>query len=279
MKTFLCLLLLVPAAHCFQKEEREEIRRTLRFQEQKEPRRILIDNTHGSIVVTGYAADSVQLFAMRRTRAESDDKFREAMEDVKLELKEQRNRIEIIVEAPWRNKRGGMNYYGYRYYGYDVEFDFEVKVPKNVEIFLRTVNDGDIEVRNFDGPFEVKNVNGSVEMIDIAGSGRASTVNGSLRAVFRDNPTDDCAFQTVNGKVEVTFQEPLSAELELKTFNGNAYTEFDAIPLPRPPMVAQERKGKKVYRRENWYSVRVGEGGPRLSFDTLNGNIHILKHQ
>lgn len=279
MKITVCLLILVCIAQGFQKEEREEFKRTLRFPEKRERLTLLVDLTHGSISVTGYDGDSVQLSGVRMTRARTEESFRESKEDVLLVLNERRNKVEIIVDAPWRNRWGGVNDYGDRYYGYEVVFDIDVKVPRNVDVLLRTMNKGDIDVRNVSGEFEVKNVNGDIELSAVEGSGKVSTVNGNVVVEFLKNPVGDCSFRTVNGKIQVRLRDPLSADLAFKTFNGKAYTEFDVTSLPHEPLQREERKGKKVYRRSTWYSVRAGSGGPSLSFDSLNGNVHVLKHR
>jgi len=278
MKVLLCLLLLVPAAHCMQKQEREEIKRTLKFQEPGPSARLLVDNVYGSIIVVGYDGPDVQLVAVRTTKADSDRKMEEAREDVTLDINEQRDRIEVVVEAPWRSRWGGMHDRGYRYYGYTVSYDFELKVPRTTGLYLRTVNDGDIEVTDVEGEFEVGNVNGDVTMTNVAGSGKVGTVNGSLEVSFRKNPSNNCSFRTVNGKVDVTFQESLSADLVLRTFNGKAYTDFDFAPADRPKLRKEEKRGRKLFRLGDDYTVRVGEGGPQLAFDTLNGNINIKKY-
>lgn len=278
MKTLLCLLLLVPAAHCFQKQEREEIKRTLKFQEPGPSTRLLVDNIHGSITVVAYDGSEVQLVAIRTTEAETDRRLQEAREDVTLDIKEHRDRIEIVVDAPWRSGWGEIRNRGYRYYGYTVSFDFELKVPKKTGLHLRTVNEGDIRVTDVEGEFEVRNVNGDVTMTNIAGSGMVGTVNGSLEVTFRKNPSNDCSFHTVNGKVDVTFPDNLSADIVLKTFNGNAYTDFDFVPADRPRLKMEEKRGRKLFRLGADYTVRVGEGGPQLAFDTLNGNINIKKY-
>lgn len=279
MKTLLCLLLLVPAAHCFQKEDRQEITKTLKFQNPSGEHRVLIDNIQGSIAVEGYDGTDVELVAVRTTRYESDERLKEANEDVTLATKENRDRIDVVVEVPWRNRWDGWDNWGYRYYGYEVSFDFTVKVPRNAAVYLRTVNEGDIHVTGVTGNFEVKNVNGNVELKEMRGSGRAGTVNGSLDVTFAENPRDNCSFQTVNGKVTVALRDPLSADLLFKTFNGKAYTDFDFSVLPRRPGTIKERHGMKVYRSGDEYTVRVGTGGPRLAFDTLNGDINIVKHE
>ena len=66
--------------------------------------------------------------------------------------------------------------------------DFTLQVPEQTSLILKTVNDGDILVRNIKGDFTVRNVNGHIELQDIAGPVSCRTVNGRIRAAFREDP-------------------------------------------------------------------------------------------
>ena len=266
----------VSIAHDF--EDKQEIKKTLRFQGSGEMRSILVDNIRGSIDVRGYDGDSVELVVHRTNYADSQDKLAEAREKVVLDIKEEKDRVLLYVDAPWRTT-DGVNYRGWHYYGYDVECDFELRVPMKTNLYVKTINDGEITVRDINGEFEAQNVNGGIEMENIAGSGKACTVNGPVKAVFSKNPEKDCKFKTVNGKVDVEFPNGLSADLNLKTFNGSVYTDFDVVGLPRKAAGFESHGRRKVYMSDRSFSVRVGKGGPELSFDTLNGNVHILKRE
>jgi hypothetical protein len=259
-------------------EDKQEIKKTLRFQGSGETRTILVDNIRGSIDVRGYDGDSVELIVHRTNFADSEDKLAEAKTNVNLDIKEEKDRILLYVDAPWRTSEG-VNYRGWHYYGYDVECDFELRVPMKTNLYVKTVNDGDITVRDINGEFEVKNVNGGVEMQNIAGSGKACTVNGPVKIKFSRNPEKGCTFKTVNGKVDAEFPEGLSADLNLKTFNGSVYTDFEVVGLPRKVANFESHGSHKIYMSDRSFSVRVGNGGPQLSFDTLNGNVHILKRE
>lgn len=259
--------------------EKEEIRKTLKFAGHTGVPRVLLDNLNGSISVVGYDGEDVELVGHKSIRAESSDKIREAKEDVTLVIKEERDRVSILVDAPWRTENGGSNYQGYRWYGYDVTIDFELKVPRNCMLFVKTINDGEITTQDFEGDFEIRNVNGGITMTGAAGSGKVASVNGPVNVTFRKNPASNCRFYTVNGTVEVEFQEQLSADFVLKTFNGKVYTDYDIVNLPRKEPTFEQGKRKKVYRSGQSFAVRVREGGPELAFETLNGDIRILKHQ
>jgi DUF4097 and DUF4098 domain-containing protein YvlB len=147
-------------------------------------------------------------------------------------------------------------------------------VPARLRMTLKTVNDGDIDVGNITGDFDVHNVNGDINMKEVAGSGRVSTVNGDVAVSFRKNPAGECSFKTVNGEVDVEFPEPVSAALRLKTMNGDVYTDFPVKHVAEKASFT-EKRGKKVYKSGDSFVVEAGEGGPELTFDTLNGDIYI----
>jgi len=65
----------------------------------------------------------------------------------------------------------------------------------------------------------------------------------------------------------------------MKTFNGNAYTDFDVTALASRPAVREQRDGKFIYKRSEFYGVRAGQGGPQLKFDAFNGDIRIRNRE
>lgn len=260
-------------------KDREDIRRTFRFSPSAASRKILVDNVNGPISLTGYRGDSVELVVHRTIRAESQSRVKEAKENVNLEITEEPERILLYVNAPWRCKDGSVNYRGYEYYGYEVTYDFELKVPVKTDISLKTINGGDIDVKAIEGSYAVENINGEVEMRSIRGAGKASTVNGSVRVTFSGNPASPCSFTTINGEVDVRFQGGLSADLRLKTLNGEVFTDFNVTGLPPKPVASETGRKKKIYRSGDSFFVRVGSGGPELTFNTLNGNIYIVRNE
>lgn len=256
--------------------EKDEIKKSFRLSE-NDHRQLVVDNINGEINVVGYDGDTIELVAHREIKGESSEKITEAKQDVKLNIKEEKNKIILYVDAPWRTS-DGINYRGWHYYGYDVIYDFDLKVPHKTSLYLKTVNHGKVLVQSVEGEFEVKNVNAGIEMSDINGPAIVRTVNGPIKVSFTRNPGSECSFKTVNGKIEVVLHDGLNADMKLKTFNGKVYTDFDVSSLPRDDRTVEEHNGtRRIYRRGDSYTVRVGKGGPEFSFDTLNGNIYVLK--
>ncbi len=258
-------------------EEKEEIQKTLRFQDPSRPKELGVDNVYGSIKVVGYRGQEVQFTAHKTIRGRNKEKIRQAQEEVSLEITEEGNIIDLYVDGPFRSCQKGRKWRRWRNPGYQVQFDFELKVPIETSLYLKTVNEGDIRVENVKGEFEVKNVNGGITMNEIAGTGEARTVNGEVKVVFSRKPESACSFRTINGDLEISFPINLSADFRLKTFNGEIYSDFPVTYLPAREPVRDHKKGKFVYKSDRFFGVRVGQGGPEIKLDTLNGDILITK--
>ena len=259
------------------RSEKEKIEKSFRLQA-ADQRQLVIDNINGEINVVGYDGETIELVAHREIKAESNEKIEEAKREVTLEIKEEKNKLILFVDAPWRT-RDGFNDRGWHYYGYDVIYDFELKVPHKISLYLKTVNHGKILVKDVEGEFEVRNVNAGIEMTGIDGPALVRTVNGPIKVSFVKNPGDECSFKTVNGKIEVVLHDGLNADIKLKTFNGSVYTDFDVTSVPRNDRTVEVRNGsRRIYRRGEYHTVRAGKGGPEFSFDTLNGSIYVLKN-
>jgi DUF4097 and DUF4098 domain-containing protein YvlB len=83
--------------------------------------------------------------------------------------------------------------------------------------------------------------------------------------------------KTLNGNVDATFPATLSADFVLKTRHGELLTDFDVEVLPQPVAAAERRNGKFVYRSNDAARVRVGQGGPEISMETMNGDVRVIR--
>ena len=240
-------------------------------------RSLEIDNVWGSIEVVGTDSDQARLTVSKSIRAESKDKLEQARKEVALDISEQEGFLKFYVNGPFRcHCDDGC---GHREFdGYIVKMDFQIQVPHDVDIRLKTVNEGRVVVRDITGNFLVRNVNGDVEMASISGSGTARTVNGPVKVSFRRNPREASDFQTVNGAVELRFARDLAADFRFKTFNGSIYSDFPVAALPVRPMQEEHHGAKVVYRADRYTGVRIGTGGPEIKVQNLNGDIRILEN-
>ena len=218
------------------------------------------------------------MVANKTIRAASQDELRTARQEVKLDIRDKANTINIFVDQPGHERSAvSSSHSHWDNPGYEVSFDFELRVPRQTSIHLWTVNDGEIRIESIAGDFDVNNINGGIDMRGVAGSGRVHTINGPVKVVFANNPKGDSSFASLNGDIEVVFPRSLSADLRYKTFNGGVYTDFMITALPAAAGTAQRRNGKFIYKSNDFSSARVGTGGPELRFDGFNGDVRILQ--
>jgi hypothetical protein len=237
-----------------------------------------VSNVNGSIYVVGSDRQDVEMTADRTIDPHRRDGFRETRRNITLDATESADTVRICADAErcgcgttdlrlrdsWRDWDG-------------VTVDFTVRVPKNTRLKLCTINHGAVTVEGVDGDFDVSNVNGGIEMTGVRGSGRAETVNGRVNLTFAASPKAASSFKTVNGRIEVVFPQDLAADLRMKTVHGGLYTDFDVTALPSAPVVAERRNGQFVYRSDRFAAVRVGRGGPQITFEGVNGDVHVLR--
>ena len=260
-------------------EKTEKIEKSFRFTDVKGKNLLIVDNVFGSIKVTGYDGDEVFVKAVKTIHAKSDEEVEEAREEVYLDITEEGDLIELYVDGPFRDSgRRSRRWRGFWRSGWEVHFDFEIKVPKATLLEVKTVNDGEITVSRIDGDYEVHNVNGGISMEQIEGSGEVYTVNGDVTVDFTKNPERDSRFGSLNGEVKLYFLSRLSADFRLKTFNGEIYSDFPVEYVPaKAKTVSENKKGKYVYKTGRTTTVRAGKGGPEIELDGFNGDMFILK--
>jgi hypothetical protein len=251
----------------FSVEEKETVQRSLEFA--PGARKLLdVENVNGFIHVTGYDGATVEMVANETIRGRSQDRIEAAKREVVLDIADRSDIVRIVVDHPGKCRNGNNGNGCFNYNSnedqYSVKYDFEIRVPKSASVRLRSINSGEIRAQGVQGDFDVEHINGAIQLEDMSGSGRAHTINGAVHVSFSANPKSDCSFHSLNGAIEVSYPGNLSAELRFKTLNGGVYTDFPPAVIPAATSSSPQR-------------VRVGNGGPEMEFESLNGNIKILQ--
>jgi hypothetical protein len=252
--------------------EEETVQKTMTLA--GEPGRIVIDNVEGFVHVSGTDGNEVRVSAHEIIRAETDADAQEAKKEVSLQFTEKPGTVSVYYDAPWRCHDGQGGCRGEQKHFYNVTYDIDVQVPRTARLVVSAVS-GDIRVGSTTGDFEINDVNGGIKMSDVAGAGDVHTVNGPVTVSFSSNPRGPCSFKSINGQLEVYFQPGLSADLLFQTMNGGIYTDFDVTARATAAAQGEQRDGKFIYRSKGPHGARVGQGGPELSFNTLNGSIRL----
>jgi len=205
-----------------------------------------LENVNGRVSIEPWNREEVQI------EAEKAASSQEALDEIKIEIEGEGQRIDVKTRFP----RGGL------FGGGGGRVDYRIRVPVRASLDLRTVN-GEVRVERMDGSVRASTVNGGVKVYELAGPVDASTVNGSIHAGYR-KPVEDGRhnFSTTNGSV--TIEMPGAAgDFEAHTVNGGISTDF---PL--------QVSGKIGPRR---LKGRLGSGRATFQIRTVNGGVKLIK--
>lgn len=245
------------------------------------PHQVEIDNVFGSVDVRTGPAGRVTVEIRRAAEARRADDLELAFTEVTLLVDERPGHLDLGQDGPFRCNDDGFPRANRRRAGrfgcdwdpdYEVEWRWTVVVPADVDLEVSTVNGGDLKVAGVRGRVEASNVNGGVELSGLAGEVEGSTVNGEIRAEFARPPAEPASFETVNGEIELTLPASTGAELGFETMNGEIFTDFEVAAVPQRATAKRDGGGHR-YRIDRDAVVRIGNGGPRIDCQTLNGDI------
>lgn len=68
-----------------------------------------------------------------------------------------------------------------------------------------------------------------------------------------------------------------SADLRVRTRNGDVLTDFDTTPLAPETSTLESRGTMRVIRSSRTVGARIGQGGPEVSIETINGFVRVQK--
>lgn len=242
---------------------------------------LVIYNINGFINVEGTSGNKVMLDVNKRITAKNNEDLNTGKQEFKLQFEQKGDTILAYIAEPFDSRPKQRNWEGRndRRIEYDFTLDFTVKVPREMNVRVSTVNRGDVTVRDVAGALRVRNVNGAISLTNARGVTDAHTINGNVEANYLASPPDKSSYYTLNGDIKVSCPANFSADLLFKTFQGNFNTDFsDLEVLPAKVTKNEERRGEKtVYKLDKTTSVRIGSGGKTLRFETFNGNVYIKK--
>jgi DUF4097 and DUF4098 domain-containing protein YvlB len=242
---------------------REDFSKTLPL---KAGERFSLENVNGGVAVSTWKEDKVEIKAVKVARNDEKD-----LKDV--EIRVEQSAGHVSVKAIWPKYRRHFN----------VNVDFEIKVPEGVILDeVETVNGG-IEVTGRYGRAAVGTTNGSVSVEDASGELRAYTTNGGIQVSRFEGKLDA---ETTNGNIRLeglTFKDGISAE----TTNGSITLGIDSPEALNADLLARTTNGhitvdfpvtlKNLTPSKHRVEAKIGQGGPEISLETTNGSIKITK--
>jgi hypothetical protein len=263
--------------------EKIKIEKTLRFPSISPDNVLEIYNINGSIQIEGYDGQEVLATVELTISAKTTALLEKGKSEMTLGLLEDDSALVLYNKAPFiHNQRvdGDCDCNNWRRdLQYDFSFDFKVKVPRGINLQVRTVNEGDIAIDGMNSNVSAHHVNGNVTLTQMGGSVEARTINGELLVRHTKAPVGGNSYYSLNGDVNVYYPGEPDADITFKSFNGSFYTDMDRLEVQPPAWTKEvtEKNGSTKYKLTQKNNIKVGKGGNVLAFETFNGDIYVKK--
>lgn len=269
-------------------EVKSDIFETIPSNEFESGNEVVVKNINGFLEVEGYDGDEIQITGERELWKERGSVGNSEIEDYQLKWVARDGIIFIYVDAPGVEidfNEGRINYnMSWNDRGRDrnrikFNFDLKVKIPRSMDIDVSTINGGNLIVKKMEAGIEASNVNGSVKVIDAMSYTEANTVNGDIEVWFAKSPTTDMDFHTVNGTIEIYSPKDFGAIVTFESLHGDLYTDFDNVKrLPNQLNRAESRRDNH-YKISSNAPIQIGNGGPSMNFELINGSVYIRERE
>jgi len=257
--------------------------------------RVEISNTAGSVTVTGWTRNEVEVTG---TLGEGVERLEFSSADevtrVKVILPQKSYRVgstELVLKVPAGSSlaintvsaditaRGVLGSQRLMAVSGDVETEAAAE-----DVECKTVS-GDVTVkgRGKSGLLTVTTVSGDAELTNVAGEVNGNTVSGNLTVVTgetsrsrlrstsgnlsldgRVTPDARLDFESISGNVRLDLKGTVNGEFDVSSFNGNIRNCFG----PKPVRTSEYAPGREL-------RFRQGSGDARVRIKTLNGDISI----
>ena len=209
-----------------------------------------LENVNGSIEVSVWDRDVVQIVVEKRAKGRSADDAKEILRESKVRIDKSGDDISVRMD------RKSWNFGNNR----ELSVDYTVRLPGMFDAKLESVNGG-VRAVGLNGSVSAETVNGGIDLTGIEGSFTAQSVNGDVEVELKESSgTNPLVAKTVNGDIKVSLPVGIGAHVTAKTVNGRIHTNL--------PIEVKGWIGKKL-------AGNVNGGGRPLHLETVNGSIRI----
>jgi len=221
---------------------------------------VSVGNISGDIKITPSTTGKVEVLGFKR----GDSRY---FDRIKADVQQTSRGIVVCVlyddnsycddNGSHSNRRGGDRNWG------DVRMDLEVAVPTTLEVSASSVS-GDVDVTGAHGDVRANTVSGDIRLDRLhASSVRANTVSGDVEVrVDEFTGNGDLSFNSVSGDITLDAPRDFGADIAMSSISGDVNSDF--------PLTLGSRS-----MRRGGMEARVGNGGRRLDFHTVSGNLRL----
>ena len=281
-KISLCLCLLIVGVVQAQKHN-ETIKEEVQFPNQSSENLLVVNNVDGSIIVEGYSGNKVQVVGDLEIKGNNTRQLEQGKSEISMKVTSHNDIIYVYLDSPYTKFNPETGRYGHsnnnNWSGnrYHYRLDIKIKVPKNTNLELSAVNNGVVEARNISAKnITASNINGPITLENVSGKTYVDALNKDISISYSKNPTEESTYKSLNGDINISVQKGLNADVKFKSLNGEIFTNLETQNRPSAQKI-EKTKGKKgtKYKMDKGSEFLIGEGGVKLYFKLLNGDVTI----
>lgn len=290
-KVKLIISMMVICTWSYGQQHTETVRQEIVFEQPPADNVFYLANINGDVTTEAYNGDKVLLEARVSLEAESPEQLKQAQSDIGIGRMDLQDTVIIYVKNPcnpfgkrkdnWKGKT--KTEWGYSWEqnckqrdSYSYTIHFTLKVPAQINLYVSTINNGDVSVKGVRGNLALYNVNGSIAMEEGAGITTAYTINGDVDMIYSQTPGGSSRYYTLNGDINAWYPQNFGADISFKSRNGDLYTDIKELEY-QPMMIEKSSASENgiAFRVEARSSIKIRNGGVQLDFETFNGNVYI----
>jgi DUF4097 and DUF4098 domain-containing protein YvlB len=220
--------------------------------------RVILENLNGGVQIRVWDRPAVQVDAVKRAHR------RDRLAEARIEINASEGHIRIKTEYPDWNQTFRSDE---RRYDNPAIVDYALTVPRKALLESIELVNGSIDIEGAEGSVKASSVNGRVMARGLQGEARLSTINGSLQAAFLQlNESNPISLTSVNGNVTLIIPSNANAAVRANTVHGGISNDF-GLPVRHGEYVGHDLSGQ------------IGNGGPRIKLENVNGSIRITHQQ
>jgi DUF4097 and DUF4098 domain-containing protein YvlB len=204
----------------------------------------------GDVRITTGRNNEIKIEAIKRVRHRNADEAKRLLAQLRIEVTQVGNRIEVRTWYPRTSGRG-----------LSAEVDYAIVVPPTAAVAVRTIS-GDLSVNGVRGEVRAESTSGNVDVIATPNVAVAKTISGDVRA--RDiGAASGLMLSTVSGSVVAT-------GLKVRTLDAGSVS--GNVQLTN---LQVERLTAKTVNGDIDYDGNLARGG-RYEFNAHSGNVRLI---
>jgi DUF4097 and DUF4098 domain-containing protein YvlB len=220
--------------------------------------RVSLANINGGVQIKVWDRPALQLDAIKKAYR------KERLAEAQIEVTATEENIRIKTEYPNENQYFRSDE---RRYDNPATVEYSLTVPRKAVLESIELVNGSLDIDGVEGNVKASSINGKVNARGLLGEAKLSTINGPLFATFTQlDESKSITLNSVNGHLTLVIPSDSNASIRAGTVHGGISNDFGL----------QVRHGEYVGHN---LDGQIGNGGPRIKLDNVNGAIKISHAQ